>query len=47
MTSPSRVRRVTDGIPGVAGRIRAEPEDFLVEEIPLYEPAGQAHTTRR
>ena len=31
---------MTDGVPGVGGRIRDEPEDFLVEEIPLYEPAG-------
>ena len=40
MTSPSRVRRVTADVPGVGGRIRVEPEDFLVEEIPLYDPAG-------
>ena len=40
MTSPSRVRRVTADIPGVGGRIRSVPEDFLVEEVPLYEPSG-------
>jgi Uncharacterized conserved protein len=26
--------------PGLGGRIKACPEDFRVEEIPLYEPAG-------
>lgn len=26
---------------GTGGRIKAEPEDFVVEEIPLYEPSGQ------
>lgn len=26
--------------PGCGGRIRTEPEDFEVEEIPAYEPAG-------
>jgi len=27
--------------PGVGGVIKAEPEDFLVEELPLYEPSGE------
>lgn len=27
--------------PGIGGRIKAEPEDFVVEEIPLYEPGGE------
>ncbi len=31
---------MTEGIPGLGGRIRSEPEDFLVEEIPLYGPEG-------
>lgn len=26
--------------PGVGGRIKVRPEDFLVDEIPLYEPEG-------
>ena len=26
-------------------RLRAEPEDFLVEELPLYEPAGEGEHT--
>jgi tRNA pseudouridine13 synthase len=31
---------VTDDIPGVGGVIKQRPEDFLVDEIPLYQPAG-------
>jgi tRNA pseudouridine13 synthase len=27
-------------IPGTGGLIKARPEDFLVEELPAYEPAG-------
>ena len=41
MTSPARVRRVTADLVGIGGRIRTVPEDFLVEEVPLYEPAGR------
>jgi tRNA pseudouridine13 synthase len=32
---------LTDTYPGVGGRIKVEPEDFVVEEIPLYEPSGE------
>lgn len=32
---------LTRDLPGVGGRLREEPEDFLVEEIPLYEPCGE------
>jgi tRNA pseudouridine13 synthase len=31
---------LTSGLPGVGGRIKVEPADFDVEEIPAYEPAG-------
>jgi len=31
---------VTEGLPGLSGHIRTEPEDFLVEEVPLYRPEG-------
>ncbi|MCL4742370.1 MAG: tRNA pseudouridine(13) synthase TruD [Phycisphaerales bacterium] len=31
---------VTADEPGIGGRIKERPEDFLVEEIPLYEPCG-------
>lgn len=27
--------------PGIGGRLRATPEHFVVEELPLYEPAGE------
>jgi tRNA pseudouridine13 synthase len=38
---PARVRLRTAGLPGLSGRIRARLEDFVVEEMPLYEPAGE------
>ncbi len=31
---------LTAGLRGVGGRIRARPEDFMVEEVSLYEPSG-------
>ncbi|MBO0697635.1 MAG: tRNA pseudouridine(13) synthase TruD [Zavarzinella sp.] len=31
---------LTSDLPGVGGRIKVEPADFEVEEIPAYEPAG-------
>ncbi len=31
---------ITDGLEGIGGTIRARPEDFIVEEVPLYEPSG-------
>jgi len=35
------VRRLTAGLPGTGGRLRASPEDFEVEELPAYPPSGQ------
>lgn len=32
---------LTADLPGVGGRIKVEPEDFVVEEIPAYEPSGE------
>ena len=32
---------LTDNQPGIGGRLKVEPEDFFVEEIPLYLPEGQ------
>lgn len=32
---------LTEDIPGIGGLIRQRPPDFLVEEQPLYEPAGE------
>jgi tRNA pseudouridine13 synthase len=31
---------LTADIPGIGGQIKQEPEDFIVEEIPAYEPSG-------
>jgi tRNA pseudouridine13 synthase len=31
---------LTSGTPGISGVIKARPSDFIVEEIPLYEPSG-------
>ncbi len=31
---------LTPDLPGIGGRIKVEPEDFEVEEIPAYEPSG-------
>lgn len=33
-------RWLTADVPGIGGVIRQRPEDFLVEEIPLYQPEG-------
>ena len=32
---------VTNAFPGIGGILKSEPEDFLVEEIPLYAPSGE------
>jgi tRNA pseudouridine13 synthase len=32
---------LTSDLPGTGGALRASPEDFRVEEIPAYEPAGE------
>ena len=32
---------ITSELPGIGGRIKQRPEDFLVEETPLYEPSGE------
>jgi tRNA pseudouridine13 synthase len=34
---------LTHNQPGIGGRLKVEPEDFFVEEIPLYLPSGQGH----
>lgn len=31
---------LTADLPGIGGRIKVEPDDFEVEEIPAYEPSG-------
>ncbi|MDA0831927.1 MAG: tRNA pseudouridine(13) synthase TruD [Planctomycetota bacterium] len=32
---------LTEGIPGIGGTLKHEPEDFVVEEIPLYPFSGE------
>ena len=32
---------LTQDIPGIGGSIKERPEDFFVQEIPLYEPSGE------
>lgn len=36
---------LTGDLPGVGGVIKVQPEDFLVEELPLYEPSGSGTHT--
>lgn len=40
-THVSPRRYLTQEVPGIGGVIRRRPEDFLVEEIPLYDPCGE------
>src|SRR4051795_9204171 len=40
MSSPS-LPFLTRDFPGVGGSIKNRPEDFFVQEIPLYEPVGE------
>lgn len=36
-----RLAYLTADLPGIGGRLKARPEDFRVEEIPLYQPCGE------
>ncbi len=38
--SPAHVTYLTADLPGIGGRLRERPEDFFVEEQPLYRPSG-------
>jgi tRNA pseudouridine13 synthase len=31
---------LTQGLPGIGGVLRAQPEDFVVDEVPAYPPSG-------
>lgn len=35
------LRYATHDIPGIGGVIKQRPEDFLVDELPLYQPCGE------
>ena len=32
---------LTRDFPGIGGAIKQRPEDFFVQELPLYEPSGE------
>ncbi len=36
---------LTASLPGIGGVLRATVDDFLVEEVPSYEPCGQGEHT--
>ena len=36
---------LTEGLPSIGGKIKVQPEDFIVEEIPLYAPSGEGDHT--
>ena len=36
---------LTEGLLGIGGVIRNEPEDFVVDEVPAYEPCGEGEHT--
>ncbi len=38
---PLSKRYVNDSFEGIGGAIKQRPEDFIVEELPRYEPAGE------
>lgn len=41
MSSNVQLPFITSGIEGVGGVLRERPEDFVVEEVPAYEPSGE------
>ena len=41
MSPLNHLAYLTADLPGIGGTLKQRPEDFLVEEQPLYEPAGQ------
>lgn len=41
LPNPSNAAYLTASIPGIGGRIKLRTDDFLVEEIPAYEPCGE------
>jgi tRNA pseudouridine13 synthase len=38
-------RYLTENLTGIGGEIKQDPEDFVVEELPLYTPGGQGEHT--
>jgi tRNA pseudouridine13 synthase len=40
-----RIPYLTGDLPGIGGTIRDEPEDFVVDEVPAYDPCGDGEHT--
>jgi tRNA pseudouridine13 synthase len=40
MIPTSGVKHLTSDVPGIGGVLKSKTEDFVVEEVPLYEPSG-------
>ena len=40
-----RLPYLTEALPGIGGEIRTVPEDFIVNEVPVYEPCGEGEHT--
>src|SRR4051812_48619060 len=40
-SAPAPLPYLTKDFPGIGGAIKQRPEDFFVQELPLYEPSGQ------
>ena len=40
MLSVDQLPYLTGDLPPIGGRLKARPQDFMVEEVPLYEPSG-------
>ncbi len=40
-----RLPYISAHLPGIRGTLRAQPEHFIVEEVPLYEPCGEGEHT--
>lgn len=41
LTNVDQLSYLTASMPGIGGALKCRPEDFLVEEIPLYEASGE------
>ncbi|HKI98053.1 MAG TPA: tRNA pseudouridine(13) synthase TruD [bacterium] len=39
--SPTLLACATGDLPGIGGHLKAAPDDFVVEELPAYEPCGR------
>lgn len=41
MSLTANLTYLTPDLPGTGGRLKVRPDDFLVEEVPAYEPCGE------